>query len=534
MPRRKRSLASRRAPLAPGALVFGYLRDSGGAAQEKSVADQRQALLAYAGQHGWLVAGWYVDEARPGSDAARRPAFQEMIAACRAEPVPVAAVLVWSLSRLGRDELDAQFYRADLRRRAVEVVSVNPAESVPNGPAGFLFEALIDWKNRSFLDDMSRDVRRGLRANVLLGYAPGGTPPVGYKAAPVAIGVKRDGQPRLVARWLIDPVSAPRVRQAFAMFAAGYSYAEIHAATALHRSRVSYSSMVRNRTYLGRLKFGAEEFAGLEPLVDEELWARCQARISERARGRSGPPLDFLLSGLAVCGYCGAAMAGGHDRRNEKRGYQAWRYYACGAHRRFGHEHCPSSAHVAADRLEPRVVALVLREILTPDNVAKLLGEIQQRLSGADTEQQIANLDERITGARRAISHLLDVIETGELSSEIVVRLRGREAEYAGLEEERLRLVRMQTAMRAEFTASDLVVVLEALRAQVTAEETPAARRALKAFIERVEVRGKEFRVVYRPEALHAQIGMPPRGHGGCACSALASVASAAYESGGG
>ena len=66
---------------------------------------------------------------------------------------------------------------------------------VPGGTFAPLFEAFIDWKNRAFLDAMSRDVRRGLRANVAAGYAPGGTPPTGYRVERIEAELKRDGQP---------------------------------------------------------------------------------------------------------------------------------------------------------------------------------------------------------------------------------------------------------------------------------------------------------------------------------------------------
>ena len=67
------------APLTAGALVFGYGRDSGGADQERSVA-------------------------------------------CRQDPPPVTALLVWDLARISRAQLDRQFYISDLRRRGIQVL----------------------------------------------------------------------------------------------------------------------------------------------------------------------------------------------------------------------------------------------------------------------------------------------------------------------------------------------------------------------------------------------------------------------------
>jgi hypothetical protein len=140
---------------------------------------------------------------------------------------------------------------------------------VPGGTFAPVFEAFIDWRDRAFLDEMSWDVCRRLRANVAAGYAPAGTPPTGYRAERIESGVKRDSQPRLVAKWVVDEAKPEKVKQGFVVCAAGYSYEEIQAATDLLRSTPSYWSMFRNRTYLGILKFGAEEFPGALPaLVD--------------------------------------------------------------------------------------------------------------------------------------------------------------------------------------------------------------------------------------------------------------------------
>ena len=99
------------------------------------------------------------------------------------------------------------------------------------------------------------------------GWAPGGTPPTGYRAERIEDGSKRDGQPRLVAKWVVDEEKAEQAEQAFAMCAAGCSYNAIHAATDLLRTKQSNWSMSCNRVYRGILKLGAEEFPGALPAL---------------------------------------------------------------------------------------------------------------------------------------------------------------------------------------------------------------------------------------------------------------------------
>ena len=88
-----------------------------------------------------------------------------------------------------------KFHRADLRRRGIDVISVHPAEAAPDGAMDYIVEALFDWKNEQSLDDMARDVRRGLRANVVAGYAPGGFPTsAGVRQSAYGGGTSANGQ----------------------------------------------------------------------------------------------------------------------------------------------------------------------------------------------------------------------------------------------------------------------------------------------------------------------------------------------------
>lgn len=524
MPRRKRSPRANRAALGPGSCIAAYLRESGGAGQIMSVRQQRAALTAYAAERGWQIVAWYVDDAKSGANDERR-ALQTLLASCRVDNPGFVAVLTWAASRFGRDMLDSQFNRIDLRRRGIDVVSADPAEATPDGSLGFVIEALFDWKNERFLDDMARDVRRGLRDNVTAGYAPGGTPPRGYVAEPVTIGMRRDGKPKVVSRWVVDPETAPKVTQAFRLFAAGASYAEIHSATRLYSSSGSYVTMIRNRSYLGVLKFGEEEFPNMiEPLVDQETWDACQARIAAGAHYTPRPGSEYLLSGLAQCGFCEAAMSGGVDRRNERRGYKAWRYYKCDRKRREGALSCPDQRHVGADLLEKRVISAVLERILTPENMTRLVEDMRARAGQQGVAADLADLDNQITAVERGIDRLYDLAQRAGSDERLEARLAHERAELAKLEAKRSKVRNLQLRFARALEPDELMAVLVALREGVASDEVSVARRALKGFVERVVVRGDEFRIDYRADVLLALGEVPPRDRLDCASTGVFSL----------
>ncbi len=163
-------------------------------------------------------------------------------------------VVVWKYSRFSRDVDDAAFYRSDLRRLGYLIHSLN--DNIPEGPEGRFFEAAIDWMNQRFLEDLSTDVRRGLRHLVQnYGCVPG-VPPMGFKREEVTIGTRRDGSPHIAHRWIPDPEKVPLIRKAFEMRASGLSLATIHKTTRLYSSLNSYRTFFGNRIYLGILEFG--------------------------------------------------------------------------------------------------------------------------------------------------------------------------------------------------------------------------------------------------------------------------------------
>lgn len=474
------------APLTAGAQVVAYIRDSGGPAQDRSVDEQRAELSAYADAHGYAIVQWFVDEALSGATD-DRPAFQCMIALCRSDDRP-AAVLMWSLSRFGRNEQDGPYYRADLRRRGVEVVAIG--QPVPAGPMGNIYEAMLDWHNANFLDDLRRDVQRGHLAVLRQGYIVGGRPPVGYVAVRAPLGQRRDGAPRYGVRWEIDPQTAPRVREAFAMRAAGATLAEIHQTTHLHRNMPGYSAMFARTTYRGLYTYGAQEFPGLVPaLIDDATWQAAYDRRKEHRPPRVASS-HYLLSGMVVCGYCGQRVHG-CSRRNRTTPTPTV-YYRCIAKE----INACASHYVRAEIIDRAVVEEVLVKALDPLAVEAVIAAAQARAATTDHTAALTDLAARIAAIEKAIAALLDLAEHGAALVEVRVRLRERETELAQLRNQHATLTadQAQTALSPDI----LRATFAALATDLRSPNIPLARRALAHLVARVELRDYDITIIYR------------------------------------
>jgi hypothetical protein len=134
-------------------------------------------------------------------------------------------------------------------------------------------------------------------------------PPVGYIAGD-------DG--RLIA----DPVTAPTVREAFELRAAGASIAEVGHLLDTANERVfthaSTAYLLGNRTYLGEVRHGDFQKAGAhEPLVTLALFEAANSRKPVAAIRRDSKGEGALLSGLIRCAGCSRAMAVSNVKRHK-------------------------------------------------------------------------------------------------------------------------------------------------------------------------------------------------------------------------
>ncbi len=474
-------------PFPPGAHVAAYLRDSGGEEQELSVTQQEQAIRDWCSQHGLILTRVFKDEAAPGSSVVGRAAFQELMTYFRGG-AKESGLIIWKYSRFARDVDDAQFYKADLRRRGYVIHSLN--DNIPNGPEGRFFEAAIDWMNARFLEDLSTDVKRGLRHIVeQYGCVPG-TPPRGFKREPVAIGLRRDGTPHIAHKWVPDPEIAPLIRRAFEMRAAGATMKQIHAELHLYNSLNSYTTFFRNKLYTGVLEYGGKTYENYcDPIVDKTTFERVQEIMRQHARRVSSlhprrQNSSFLLSGLLYCAKCGAPMSG---HKSKQRNGTYYRRYECTRSAR--HAGCDAK-RIPAKRLEDAVIAEVMEYILDPETVRAAVELAKKNRDERRHEMQALrkSLKKQLAALRRQIHNLVNAIAKSGHSRALLEKLQRMETEEGEI---MARLQTLQTAFppipSADLTDFErLGEFSRRLRERLPQADTIAKRNILRGFVHKI------------------------------------------------
>jgi DNA invertase Pin-like site-specific DNA recombinase len=158
--------------------AVGYLRRSTDK-QEQSIEGQRREIERYAAAHGLQTIGWYVDDAKSGTNTKKRPNYQRLMADIEHSNRPFDVLLIYDLSRLTRENpYEAISQINHIRKNGVELISVT--EPLPGSDLDCLILLIQGMKNHGDSKDTSKKTVTGQVTNALLGWWCGGTPPFGY------------------------------------------------------------------------------------------------------------------------------------------------------------------------------------------------------------------------------------------------------------------------------------------------------------------------------------------------------------------
>lgn len=517
-------------PLPPGSAVWAYLRDSGGETQD--LASQRAYLLAYCEHHRLHLARLFEDGAISGGSVAGRDQFELMIDLARlSDQSQVDGIIYWDTKRFARNQLDSQFYKADLRRLGYKLISIS--DDIPDNEFSIVFEAFLEWKAQKDREDISKDSKRGLAFIVGLQDESGqylsifpGRPPTCFRAERYDTGLKRNnGKSRIVQRIVPDPETWERGRLAWQMRAERASYQEIEQACRLFPNPINpagcYRSFFANEIYIGRLHYGGRIYEDFVPkLTTVEIWGKVQKLSHKRPkRGskfpagkihpKTGRAKRYLLSGLCECEYCQSAMHGSVNTRPDRS--QFWRFYIC-AKKSARSQDCQSKS-VSAERLEAATLEVINTRVLTLDFIGRLVEQVNRLLSDTDQiEARLIEAQQQIKQLDRAITNLLDLAEL-HASADVLSRLRQRESEREVKRSELGRLERQLVSQSVRVDEKLIVSVLADISRTLNGTEIKARQQVLSQIVEKIKIGRDSARLYYKIplQQLYWDWLMPPR-----------------------
>ena len=271
-----------------------YLRVSTEAQADEgySLAAQAEKLEAYCRMKGIMQFRRYVDGGFSGSNLSR-PAVTELVEAIRGGAVE--RVVVYKLDRLSRSQKDTLYLIEDVfLPHGVDFVSIN--ENIDTGsPYGRAMIGILSAFAQLERENIFLRTRMGMVERVKQGCWPGG--------GKIPFGYDYD-----TAKGILVPNSdADTVREIYARYLEGQSTGRIARELGLKYEHLVRQILARESN-TGVIVYKGERYPGRhEPLVDKQTFARAMRRLQKPDKPRAAEG-GKLLTGLLVCGHCGAKM----------------------------------------------------------------------------------------------------------------------------------------------------------------------------------------------------------------------------------
>lgn len=344
--------------------VVIYARYSSDRQNEQSIDDQIAVCERFAAGQNYNIVGKYYDKAMTGRNA-KRPGFQKMMRA--SDSGLFDGVLVYSTDRFSRNRGDHVYYKQELSKKGIRVISAT--EPISSDPMGIIMESMLEGYSEYYVTKLSADVSRGMysRANECL--STGGPLPLGYKI---------EGK-----KYVIDEPQAAVVREIFQKFADGWTYQEmckdfndrgLKTSKGEPFNKNSFFVILRNRKYLGFYIYGDVEIPGGMPqIITDELFSKVAARmeLNKKAPGRNRAKAEYLLTQKMYCGYCGEMMIGHSSNKVSKNGV-IYNYYRC---KNAGGKRPCKKKMIGKDYIEDLVIK-ECKSFLTDGNIRRIAKEI--------------------------------------------------------------------------------------------------------------------------------------------------------------
>lgn len=478
--------------------AVAYPRFSSDNQREESITAQLRAIREYANKNDIEIVAVYRDEAFSATTD-DRPGFLQMISDIVNDRIKVDLVLVHKVDRFARNRYDAVIYRQKLQRKKVKVFAVDQQYDADT-PEGALMESLFDGMAEFYSKNLSREIKKGKKENVLAAKHDGGVPALGYN-------VNRE-----TMEYIINPAESEIVKAIFEMTASGSTYDYIVAQlnskgyqtkTGGKFAKNSIHDILRNPKYGGYYVANRYTDAdlvqvdkGVPAIVEPDLWGRVQEMMDGRKHNKVYPrkksSLIYILTGKIICGECGAHYSG--NSRKSGKGNSKYVVYNCVNKRQ---KKTCDNRDIFKDAIENAVLDDI--EAIFNGNMEELADAFIERYGKQSEEMlaEIANVRKLLAEASRKTENLWRAIEDGAVDNKIAgPRLEALNNEKIMLEK---KLAQLEEVQEFPFTRDQVLNYLNTTQHVLADRNDPMlCKRLVDIWIQEITITKTDVKIVKR------------------------------------
>lgn len=457
-----------------------------------SLDAQKARMKAFADYNDYEIVGEYEDAGKSGKSIEGRFEFNRMMEDIKSGKDGVAFVLVFKLSRFGRNAADVLSTLQIMQDFGVNLICVEDGID-SSKDAGKLMISVLSAVAEIERENIRVQTMEGRIQKAREGKWNGGFAPYGYQLV--------DGKLE------INEEEAPAIRTIFDQYvhtdigSNGIAkYLENHGIHKIQRQNgknpLFDSHLIRlilkNPVYCGKIAYGrrkTEKVHGTrndyhlveqdnyilvdglhEPIVTEEVWQAAQVKLLAQAKkyehvNRGKDERTHLLSGIVKCPICGAGMYGNKSIKHKKDGtkYKVFYYYGC-KHRSMTRGHkCDYKKQIREELLDDAVAEIIVKLVSNPKFADMMQQKINMKVDTSAIEQEIANYEKQLRQSYSVKSKIMEEIDSLDPDDRHYIRRKADLDDrlyrmYDKIEETESRLIEARakkTAIEAEKITGD-------------------------------------------------------------------------------
>lgn len=406
-----------------------------------SLDAQKARMKAYADFNDYQIVGEYEDAGKSGKSIEGRASFCRMMEDIKSGKDGVSYVLVFKLSRFGRNAADVLSTLQVMQDFGVNLICVEDGID-SSKDAGKLMISVLSAVAEIERENIRVQTMEGRIQKAREGRWNGGFAPYGYRLVDGVLQINED--------------EAPAIRTIFEQYvntdtgANGLSkYLETHGFQKLARqngtsplfSATLIRAILKNPVYCGKIAFGRRKLEKIhgtrneyhqvpqenyllvdglhEGIVSEELWNAAQVKLLAQSKryepvNRSKTEQAHLLSALVKCPICGAGMYSNKCTKRKKDGtpYKSFSYYSCKHRKMQRGQKCDFNKQIQEEVLDNAVVEVIIKLVSNPKFAAMMQEKINSKVDTTAIEQEITAAEKQLRQYYSVKSKIMEEIDT--------------------------------------------------------------------------------------------------------------------------
>ena len=385
-----------------------------------SLDAQKTKMKAFCDYNEYEIAGEYEDAGKSGKSIEGRVSFNQMMEDIKSGKDGVSYVLVFKLSRFGRNAADVLATLQVMQDFGVNLICVEDGID-SSKDAGKLMISVLSAVAEIERENIRVQTMEGRMQKAREGKWNGGFAPYGYSLIDGKLEVNEEEA--VAIRMIFDQyVNTDLGANGIAKYLENHG---IHKIARQNGKNPLFAAalirrIIQNPVYSGKISYGrrrTEKVHGTrneyrqvkkddyllvdglhEALVSEEVWEQAQVKVAAQAKkyekvNRDKREKIHLLSGILKCPVCGAGMYGNKSIKKRKDGsnYKDFYYYGC-KHRNMTRGHkCDYKKQVHEEMLDASVAEVISKLVSNPKFSDLIRNKINMEVDTSALDQEIEN-----------------------------------------------------------------------------------------------------------------------------------------------